>query len=175
MSPNDLKPCYVNAKRPRSRKRSGRRDEARKRQRDPRGRFLAKGDQLPIQRTTNAESTGRVGKEEKGQACNGQTNGSTTDAENIPMAMKSSFCMEEGLEALQRIDNCIKEDLPAGLDYDCRNQEAFRLLKNLKQRTQDVLERRPGPQSHSGLIFSRLCDVLQISEDLLLHLLTSLR
>lgn len=138
------------------------------RQRDSRGRFLAKG---PIQRTTNAESTGRVGKEEKGQACNGQTNGSITDAKNIPMAMKSSFCTEKGLEALQRIDNCIKEKLPEGLDYDSRNQEAFRLLKNL---TQDVLERRPDPQSHSGSNFSSLCDVLQISEDILLHLLTSL-
>ncbi len=156
MSPNDLT---------RSRKRSGRRNAVRKRQRDPRGRFL------PIQRTTNAESTGRVGKEEKGQACNGQTNGSTTVTEIISMAMKSSFCMEEGLKALQRIDNCIKENLPAGLDYDSRNQEAFRLLKNL---TQDVLERRPDPQSHSGLIFSSLCDLLQISEDTLLHLLTSL-
>lgn len=146
MSPNDLKPCYVNAKRLRSRK-----HEARKRQRDHRGRFLAKSDQLPIQRTTNAESTGRMGKEEKGQACNGQTNGSTTDAENIPMAMKSSFYMEEGLEALQRIENYIKENLPAGPDYNRRYQEAFRLLKNnLKQRTQDVLERRPGLQSHSG-------------------------
>jgi len=125
MSPNDLT---------RSRKRSGRRNEARKRQRDPRGRFL------PIQRTTNAESTGQVGKEEKGQA---------TDTENIiPMAMKSSFCMEEELGALQRIENYIKENLPAGPDYNRRYQEAFKLLKNnLKQRTQDV---RPSLQSHSG-------------------------
>lgn len=168
MSPSDLKPRYVNAKRPRSRK-----HEARKTQRDPQGRFLAKGDQLPIQRTTNAESTGRMGKEEKGQACNGQTNGSTTDAENIPMAMKASFNMEEGLKALQRIENYIKENLPKGPDYDCRYQNASILLKNLKKRNQDVLERRPDLQSHSGLTFSRLCAVFKISENRLLHVLTT--
>lgn len=135
LSHPELPPCYFNARRRKSRKQS-RRDDAKKRPRGPEGKFLAKGDHLPITRTTdlaNADSAGRVacehrpGEEGKDQACNGrhdEDKAKSNGSARIPMSMTTSFDGKKEQKTLYQIDKQIWKRLK-GLVSDYQYREDF--------------------------------------------------